>query len=134
MITRPIRDEAEYEAALSEIARLMDIAQPASPEEDLLDLLATLVDVYEDEHHPVLPPDPIDALEHYLDRKGMTRKALEPYIGHRGRVAEIMNRRRPLTLDMIRKLEKGTGIPASVLVQPYELQPYNHNQYATVPL
>ncbi|MEZ4708746.1 MAG: hypothetical protein R3A44_16170 [Caldilineaceae bacterium] len=133
MDIHPIRNEADYETALHEIEQLMEIAQPGSPEEDKLDLLATLVDVYEDAHHPILPPDPIDALEHYLDRKGLTRKALEPYIGHRGRVAEIMNRRRPLTLDMIRKLEKGTGIPASILVQPYDLQPYEQGQYEAVP-
>lgn len=124
MDIRPIRSESDYESALIEIEKLMEIAKPGSPEEDKLIVLAALVDLYEDEHYPIGPPDPIDALEHYLDRKGLTRKALEPYIGSRGRVAEVMNRRRPLSLEMIRALEKGTGISASILVQPYELIPY----------
>jgi HTH-type transcriptional regulator / antitoxin HigA len=122
MDIKPIRTEADYEAALAEIERLMD-AQPSTPEEAKLDVLATLVKVYEDEHHTLPLPDPIIALEYYLESRGITRKALEPYIGPPHRVTEIMNRRRRLTLTMIRRLERGTGIPATVLVQPYELVP-----------
>lgn len=120
MEIRPIRSERDYRAALHEIENLMD-ATPGSPEEDLLDVLATLVKVYEDEHYPVAKPSPIAALDYYLESRGLTRKALEPFIGPSHRVSEIMNRRRRLTLDMIRRLEAGTGIPASVLVQPYDL-------------
>lgn len=122
MEIRPIRTEADYEAALAEIETLMD-AEPGTPEEERLDVLATLVQVYEAEHHPIPKPHPIAALEYYLESRGLTRKALEPYIGPPHRVTEIMNRRRRLTLAMIRRLEAGTGIPATVLIQPYELAP-----------
>ena len=121
MNIKPIRTEADYQAALHEIENLMD-AQPGTPEEDRLDILATLVKAYEDENYPIPLPNPIAALEYYLESRGLTRKALEPYIGPAHRVAEIMNRRRRLTLPMIRRLEQGTRIPATVLIQPYELQ------------
>ena len=120
MEIRPIRSERDYRAVLHEIENLMNAA-PGSPEEDRLDVLATLVKVYEDEHYPVTKPSPIGALDYYLESRGLTRKALEPYIGPPHRVSEIMNRRRRLTLGMIRRLEAGTGIPASVLIQPYDL-------------
>jgi len=120
MEIKPIRTEADYRSALQEIETLMD-AKPHTPDEDRLDVLATLVKVYEDEHYPLPKPNPIAALEYYLESRGLTRKALEPYIGPAHRVAEIMNRRRRLTLAMIRRLEQGTGIPATVLIQPYEL-------------
>ncbi len=120
MDIRPIRTEADYQAALKEIESLMD-AKPGTPEEDKLDILAALVEVYEEKHHPIPPPSPIAALEHYLESRGLTAKALEPYIGSRSRVWEIMNRKRRLSLNMIRRLEKGTGISASILIQPYEL-------------
>jgi HTH-type transcriptional regulator / antitoxin HigA len=125
MEIKPIYTEDDYEAALAEIERLMD-AEPGTPEEAKLDVLATLVKVYEDEHHSLPLPDPIAALEYYLESRGLSRKALEPYIGPSHRVTEIMNRRRRLTLAMIRRLEAGTGIPATVLVQDYELVPTPH--------
>jgi HTH-type transcriptional regulator / antitoxin HigA len=124
MEIRPIRTEADDEAALAEIETLMD-ARPGTPAEDRLDVLATLVQAYEAEHYPIPKPNPIAALEYYLESRGLTRKAPEPYIGPPHRVAEIMNRRRRLTLAMIRRLEAGTGIPAAVLIQPYELAPAN---------
>jgi HTH-type transcriptional regulator/antitoxin HigA len=120
MDIRPIRTEADYQAALKEIESLMD-AKPGTPEEDKLDILAALVEVYEEKHHPIPPPNPIAALKHYLESRGLTAKALEPCIGSRSRVWEIMNRKRRLSLEMIRRLEKDTGIPASILIQPYEL-------------
>ncbi len=124
MNIQPIRTKADYESALRQIELLMDCAEPGTPEEDTLDILATLVEVYETKQHPIGPPDPIGALEHYLDRKGLTRKDLMPYIGSIGRVHEIMNRRRRLTLEMIRQLAAVTGIPLTTLAQPYELAPY----------
>lgn len=124
MDIRPIRTEADYEAALKSIESLMDSANPGTPEEDVLDVLATLVEVYEAKHFPIEAPDPIGALEHYLDRQELERKDLMPYIGNIGRVHEIMNRRRRLTLDMIRKLSPATGIPIATLAQSYELKPY----------
>jgi HTH-type transcriptional regulator/antitoxin HigA len=120
MDIQPIRTDADYKATLKAIELLMDAA-PGSAEENRLDVLATLVEAYEAKHYPIPKPHPIAAIEYYLESRGLTRKALEPYIGSRGRVAEIMNRRRPLTLEMIRKIEAGTGIPASVLIQPYPL-------------
>lgn len=120
MEIRPIRNEQDYQAALQEIERLMDAA-PGSLDEDKLDVLATLVNVYEAEHYPMDRPSPIAALEYYLESRGLTYKALEPYIGPPNRVSEIMNRRRRLTLAMVRRLEAGTGIPASILIQPYAL-------------
>ena len=120
MDIKPIRTENDYRAALQEIEMLMD-AQPGSPAEDRLDVLATLVKVYEDEHFAIPQPSPVAALEYYLESRGLTRKALEPFIGSAQRVSEIMNQRRRLTLAIIRRLETGTGIPASVLIQPYRL-------------
>jgi HTH-type transcriptional regulator/antitoxin HigA len=128
MNIQPIRTEADYVAALKQIEDLMDTAQPASPEEDLLDLLATLVTAYEAKQAPIEPPDPISALEHYLDRQGLERKDLVPSIGTIGRVHEIMNRRRRLSLTMIRKLAPVIGIPISTLAQPYDLLSYQPRQ------
>lgn len=122
MDIQPIRTEADYQATLKAIELRMDAA-PGSVEESELDVLTTLVEAYEAKHYPIPKPHPIAALEYYLESRGLTRKALEPYIGSRGRVAEIMNRRRPLTLEMIRRLAAGTGIPTSVLIQPYQLTP-----------
>ena len=121
MNIQPFRTQADYERALQQIELLMDRAEPGTPEEDALDVLATLVEVYEAQHYP---PDPIGALEHYLERKELTRKDLMPYIGAIGRVHEVMNRRRRLTLEMIRKLAAATGIPLTTLAQRYELAPY----------
>lgn len=120
MDIKPIRTEADYQAALKEIDALLD-AEPGSPETDRLEVLSSLVWLYEEDHHPIPAPDPIEALEYYLESRGLTRKALEPYIGRTNGVSEIMNRRRRLTLEMIRKLEAGTGIPATVLIQSYDL-------------
>lgn len=120
MDIKPLRTENDYRAALQEIETLMD-ARPGTPEEDRLDVLATLVKVYEDAQYPMPKPSPIAALEYYLESRGLPRKALEPFIGSAHRVSEIMNRRRRLTLAMIRRLEQGTGIPATILIQPYAL-------------
>ena len=132
MDIKPIRSESDYRAALQEIETLMD-AQPGSPAEDRLDVLATLVKVYEDEHFAIPQPSPVAALEYYLESRGLTRKALEPFIGSAQRVSEIMNRRRRLTLAMIRRIEAGTGIPASVLIQPYHLATHVTSTEAAVP-
>lgn len=122
MITHPIRNEDEYEAALAEIEMLW-AAEPETPEADRLELLVLLVEAYEAEHYPIPEPDPIEMILHVLEARGLTRHDLEPYIGTQARVSEILNRRRPLSLEMIHKLHAGLGIPADVLVQPYPLQP-----------
>lgn len=121
MDIKPIRTEADYEAALEEIERLWD-AEYGSPEGDKLDVLATLVEAYEEEHYPILPPDPIEAILYQMESQGLSRKDLEAFIGSRAHVSEILNRKRPLSLTMIRNLQNGLGISADVLVQPYELE------------
>lgn len=118
MEIKPIRTEADHEAALAEIERLFDAA-PNTPESDRLDVLATLVEVYEAQHYPIPEPDPVEAIKYYLESRGLARSDLQPYIGSRARVAEVLNRKRPLTLNMIRRLYAGLGIPAEVLVKPY---------------
>jgi HTH-type transcriptional regulator/antitoxin HigA len=84
-------------------------------------VLTTLVEAYEAQQIPIEAPDPIEMIHYFLESRGLTRRDLEPYIGTRARVSEILNRRRPLTLEMIRKLHQGLGIPATVLIQPYKL-------------
>lgn len=117
---KPIRTPIDHETALAEIESLWDAA-PGTPDADRLDVLMTLVEAYEEEHHPILPPDPIDLLLHVMDARALSRRDLELYLGSRARVSEILNRRRPLSLEMIRKLQSGLGLPAEVLVQPYAL-------------
>jgi HTH-type transcriptional regulator/antitoxin HigA len=115
MELRPIRTEADYEAALAEIERLFDAA-PATPEEDRLDVLVTLVEAYEAQHHPIPEPDPVEAIKYTMESRGLSRSDLEPSIGSRARMAEVLNRKRPLSLNMIRRPCAGLGIPAAVLV------------------
>src|SRR5216683_3725306 len=121
MDIRPIKTEADYEAALQTIDQLMD-AELGTPEGDQLDVLVTLVEAYEAKHYPIADPDPIAAIVHRIEALGLTPKELEPMLGKRDRVTEILERKRPLTLNMIRKLAKGLRIPSDVLIQPYEIQ------------
>jgi HTH-type transcriptional regulator/antitoxin HigA len=121
MQLRPIRTTRDYEAALREAERLWD-APDKSAEAEQLEVLALLVEDYERRHFPVESPDPIDFLLNVMEWRGLTRKDLDPYIGTRARVAEVLNRVRPLTLEMIRRLSTGLKLPAEVLIQGYELQ------------
>ena len=121
MQIRPIRTKADHRAALKEIERLMD-AKLGTPAGDRLEILTTLVDHYESEHEPIEPPDPIEALLYHMESRGLTRRDLEPFLGSRARVAEVLNRRRQLTIDMIRKLHEGLGISAEVLIRPYNIR------------
>ena len=118
---RPIRTEADYERTLGEIDALFG-AQPDTPEGDRLEVLTMLVEAYESAHHPVLPPDPIEALQYHLESRGLTPQDLEPYLGSRARVAEVLDRRRGLTIEMIRRLHDGLGLPAEILIRPYPLR------------
>lgn len=118
MEIKPIKNEADYQAALAEIEQLFD-ALPDTPEGDRLEVLTTLVEVYEDKHYNLPMPDPIEAILYHLESRGLSRRDLETYIGSRARVSEVLNRKRPLTMEMIRNLHKGLGIPAEVLIQPY---------------
>jgi len=119
MDIRPIRTKADYRAALKEAERLWE-AEPGTQAGDRVDVLVTLIEAFEAKRFPVAAPDPIAAIRFMMEQKGLTRRDLEPAIGSRGRVSEILNRRRPLTLPMVRALSALLDIPAEVLVQPYE--------------
>lgn len=120
MNIKPIKTNSDYETALKEIEQLFD-AEPGTPDGDRLEILSTLVEAYEDEHYSIPLPDPIEAILYYMESRGLSRADLEPFIGSRARVSEILNRRRPLTLSMIQRLHENLGIPAEALVQPYQL-------------
>ena len=114
---KPIRKKKDYEVALKEIEKLWG-AKSGTPEGDRLDVLATLIDAYESAHFPMDPPDPIEAIKFRMEQKGLTRKDLEPLIGTRTRVAEVLNRKRSLSIGMIRRLHNALGISAEVLIRP----------------
>ncbi|MCX6055617.1 MAG: ImmA/IrrE family metallo-endopeptidase [Chloroflexi bacterium] len=116
MIEKVIKTEKEYQIALEELEPLMD-AVPGSKEEQELELLALLIEKYEDEHFPISLPDPVDAIKFRMEQQGLTQKELIPYLGSQSKVSEILNRKRPLTLTMIRNLHEGLEIPAEVLIQ-----------------
>lgn len=115
MDIQPVRTERDYEKTLSRIETLIT-AKAGTEQGDELDVLATLVDVYEQEHFPIDAADPVEAILFRVDQQGLERKDLEPYLGSRHRVSEILNRKRNLSLDMIRRLHRGLGIPLDVLV------------------
>ena len=112
---RPIHNEADYEAALSEIDSLMD-AVPGTSEGDRLDVLVTLIEAYEARHWAIEAPPPIEAIRMRMEQKHLRQRDLEPMIGSRGRVSEILSGKRALTLPMIRRLAKGLDLPADVLM------------------
>ncbi len=114
---KPIRSEADYEAAIEELAALWG-AKSGTPEGDRLDVLATLIDAYEAKRDSIDPPDPIEAIKFRMEQQGLTRKDLEPVIGSRSRIAEVMNRKRGLSIDMIRRLHETLGISAEILIRP----------------
>jgi HTH-type transcriptional regulator / antitoxin HigA len=115
MEIHPIRTEADHDSAVARIAELIG-AKPDTAEGEELDILATLVDAYEAKHHAIDLPDPIAAIQFRMEQQGLTRKNLEPLIGSRARVSEVMTRRRSLTLAMIRRVRKELGISADVLI------------------
>ncbi|MDP2604475.1 MAG: helix-turn-helix domain-containing protein [Deltaproteobacteria bacterium] len=114
---KPIRTKADYEAALAAIERLWG-ACAGTPEGDRLDILATLVDAYENEHYPMDPPDPIEAIKFRMEQQGLNRKDLAEILGSRTKVAEVLNRRRGLSIKMIRRLHERLGISVEVLIRP----------------
>ena len=116
MNIRPIKTEEDYDAALTRIEELWG-ADPGTQEGDELDVLLVLVGAYEDEHHPVPPPSPIEAIRFVMEQKGLKNSDLIPYLGSRPRVSEILNGKRRLTLKMIRSLHSGLGIPAEILIR-----------------
>jgi HTH-type transcriptional regulator/antitoxin HigA len=118
---KPIRTKADYKKACAEVERLWG-ARRGTTKGDRLDVLATLLDTYEAEHYPMDPPDPIEAIKFRMEQQGLTRKDLEPIIGTRTRVAEVLNRKRGLSIDMIRRLHDRLGISAEVLIRPSRVE------------
>src|SRR5690606_17828186 len=115
-----ITTEQEYEKALARLAIIFE-ADPDSAEGMEAELLVILIEKYEKEHYPISPPDPIDAIRETMKRKGLKDKDLIPAIGSKTTVSLVLNRKRALTIDMIRKLSKLVGLPVEVLIQPYDM-------------
>ena len=116
MEIKAIKTKADHRAALKEIEALM-VAERDTPEGERLDVLVTLVEAYENKHHPLDLPDPVEAIKFRMEQKGMTPKDLVPMIGRINRVYEVLSRRRPLTLAMIHRLHRDLGIPAESLIK-----------------
>jgi len=120
MNIRPSRTDADHAAALERIDQLWG-ADPDTAEGAEREVLITLVDAYEGTHHPIPERDPIGVVEFVMEQRGLSRRDLEPMIGTRAHVAEVLNRKRPLSLPMIRRLSAGLGIPADILVRDYPI-------------
>jgi HTH-type transcriptional regulator / antitoxin HigA len=117
MDIRPIHDEAGYQAALKAASFYVDNEpEPGTDDADRFEILLTLIQSWESKHFPIGLPDPVEAIKFRMEQSGMAIKDLEPMIGRTNRVYEVLNRKRPLTLAMIRRLHRGLGIPAEVLV------------------
>jgi len=116
MEPKVLKTEADYEAALAYVETLMDAA-PGSQEEEALEVFALLIETYEQAHHPIDLPDPIEAIKFRMEQQGLQQKDMVPYLGSQSKVSEVLNRKRPLSLTMIRALHEGLGIPAEVLLQ-----------------
>ena len=117
---KPIRTEADYQAALKEAEAFFDAPSELDPdsfEGASFDALLTLIEAYERKHYPIAPPDPIEAIKFRMEQQGLTVKDLVPLIGQTNRVYEVLTHKRPLSLAMIRKLHQGLGIPAETLIQ-----------------
>lgn len=120
MDIQPIKTEEDYDLALKVIDELWD-AKENTPDGDRVDILITLVEAYENVNHPIYPPDPVAAIEFHMDQYEISRVDLEEYIGTRARVSEVLNRKRGLSIEMIRNLHEGLGIPLeSLIARPKE--------------
>jgi HTH-type transcriptional regulator/antitoxin HigA len=122
MEIKPIKNQRDYRRVMKEIDTLME-AKANTAAGDRLDILVTLAVAWEEKHHPIESPDPIEAIRFAMDQRGLNRRDLEQYIGSRARVAEVLNNKRSLKLPMIRKLHIGLGIPAEVLIREQSLRP-----------
>jgi HTH-type transcriptional regulator/antitoxin HigA len=120
MDIKPIKTEIDYRAALAEIESLFT-AEPDTADGDRLDVLTTLVEVYEHKKYAIPAPDPVEAIKYWMESRGISRQELAPLLGSRARVSEIFNHKRGLTLAMIRRLHDTLGIPAESLIKPSRL-------------
>ncbi len=116
MTYKIIKTEEDYQKALSRIDELMD-AEPKTPEGDELELLVTLVELYEDKEYPIDMPDAIEAIKFRMEQLDLNQQALVPFIGSKSKVSEVLNKKRPLSLSMMRALHRGLGIPAEILLR-----------------
>ncbi len=117
-MNRIIKTDADYEKALAMVEQLIDVdPAPGTDEGDQLELLALLIKHYEDEHYPMEAPDPIDAIRFRMEQQGLMQKDLIPFIGSKSRVSEVLSKKRPLTLKMIRALNNALEIPAEILLR-----------------
>lgn len=123
MDIRPLRSEADYDAALEEISRYFEnVPEPGTPEADRFDLLALVIADYETKHWPIDPPDPIEAIKHRMEQAGYGQRDLADLLGSRSRASELLSRKRPLTMEMAWRLNQKWGIPAESLIRPYEVR------------
>ncbi|MCH8492967.1 MAG: DNA-binding protein [Idiomarina sp.] len=120
MQIKPIKTKDDHRAALDRIEELWN-AEPNTPEGDELEVLATLVDAFEEAHYPIETPDPVEAIRFRMEQQGLEDKDLVAFLGQRSRVTEVMNRQRRLSISMIRKLHEGLKIPLECLVKEYPL-------------
>lgn len=122
MTNRPIRTDAEYKAALAEIERFFaDEPRKGTPDADRFDLLTLLIETYEEQHHPIGPPHPVEMIRHRMRTAGYTQADLATLLGSRARASEVLQKKRRLTLEMMRKLAREWKIPAETLLEPYRL-------------
>jgi HTH-type transcriptional regulator/antitoxin HigA len=122
MDMRAIRTEADYDWALAEIEPYFEQQPvPGSPEADRFDVLAALIKVYEDEHQPIDAPDPVETIQEWMALRGLRQSDLAELLGSKSRASEVLNRKRPLTMEMVFKLSRDWGIPAEALIAPYDL-------------
>jgi HTH-type transcriptional regulator/antitoxin HigA len=118
MTIKPIKTKKDYQAAMNRLEAIFD-AQPGTPEGDELEVLGILIDKYEHEHYPIAYPDPIEAIKFRMEQMGYNQSDLAKVVGLKSRASEILNKKRKLTLDMIRQLHQALGIPTNVLIQSY---------------
>ena len=115
MIVKAIKTEVEYKKVLEQIDALVDCLE-GSPEEDLLEVLSILADDFENRHYPIQAPDPIEAIKLRMEELSLKNKDLAPYFGSASKASEVLNRKRPLTFAMVKRLYQQLGIPASILL------------------
>ena len=118
MTIKPIKTKRDYQAAMKRLEIIFD-AQPGTPEGDELEVLGILIDKYEQEHYPIDSPDPIEAIKFRMEQMGYSQSDLAKVVGLKSRASEILNKKRKLTLEMIRQLHQALGIPTDVLIQSY---------------